>query len=79
MTMGGKKVMTRGRRSKINDGQKNNNLIANRGFKSSVHWHTLMGSVWNIAYAIQSSSVRVAELKVHSARLSLWFKRKLLN
>jgi hypothetical protein len=38
---GGKKVMTRGRRSKIIDGQKNN-LIANRGLKSKVHGHILL-------------------------------------
>jgi hypothetical protein len=39
---GGKKVLTRGRRSKIIGRGKNNNLIAIRGLKSRVHRHTLL-------------------------------------
>jgi hypothetical protein len=51
--------MTGGRRSKINEGQKKN-LIANRGLKCRMQWHALLRSVWNAAYAIQSSTVRAA-------------------
>jgi hypothetical protein len=38
---GGKKVMTRGRRSKI-IGREKKNLMVNRGLKSRVHRHTLL-------------------------------------
>jgi hypothetical protein len=39
---GGKKGMTRGRKSKIIGTGKKNNLIANRGLKSRVHRLTLL-------------------------------------
>jgi hypothetical protein len=42
MTMGRKKVMTRGTRSKNEDQAEKNNLIANRGLKSRVHRDTVL-------------------------------------
>jgi hypothetical protein len=45
MTMGGKKVMTRGRRSKIKERAKNFLQQPSRGLNIKVHWHTIVGGV----------------------------------
>jgi hypothetical protein len=70
---GGKKVMTRERRSKIIGWAKKKNLIANRGLKSRVHRHTLLEEcVGRIVFPSFNLSIPLTYQSEHATTFSCY-------